>query len=98
MLAQLEALVEVARRRSVTAAAGALYVSQPALSARLNALEAALGTQLLHRRGRAGPQLTEQGWLSRPYAERAVEAVAAGRGVLDELAQGRAGRVAIGCS
>jgi DNA-binding transcriptional LysR family regulator len=98
MLAQLEAFVEVARRRSVTAAAGALFVTQPALTARLNTLESALGTQLLHRRRRGGAQLTEQGRVFLPYAERAVGAVADGRRVLDALAEGRAGQVAIGCS
>jgi DNA-binding transcriptional LysR family regulator len=98
MLGQLQAFVEVARRRSVTAAAEALFVTQPALTARLNALEAALGMQLLHRRRRGGTQLTEQGRVFLAYAERAVEAVADGRRVLEALAEGRGGRVAIGCS
>src|SRR4051794_2313924 len=98
MLAQLEAFVEVARRRSVTAAAGALFVTQPALTSRLNALEAAIGTQLVHRRRRGGAPLTEQGRVVLPYAQRAVDAVGEGRRLLDELAQGRAGQVAIGCS
>jgi DNA-binding transcriptional LysR family regulator len=98
MLGQLQAFVEVARRRSVTAAAEALFVTQPALTARLNSLEAALGTQLLHRRRRGGAQLTEQGRVFLAYAERAVDTVAEGRRVLDALAEGRAGQVAIGCS
>jgi DNA-binding transcriptional LysR family regulator len=98
MLAQLEAFVEVAHRRSVTAAAEALFVTQPALTARLNSLESALGTQLLHRRRRGGAQLTEQGRVFLPFAERAVETVAEGRRVLDALAEGRAGQIAIGCS
>jgi DNA-binding transcriptional LysR family regulator len=98
MLGQLEAFLEVARRRSVTAAAQALFVTQPALTARLNSLETALGTQLLHRRRRGGVQLTEQGRVFLAYAERAVDAVAEGRRVLEALAEGRAGQVAIGCS
>jgi DNA-binding transcriptional LysR family regulator len=98
MLAQLQAFVEVARRRSVTAAAEALFVTQPALTARLNALEAAVGAQLVHRRRRGGAQLTEQGRVFLGYAERAVDAVAEGRRVLDALSEGRAGQVAIGCS
>src|SRR5215471_11329598 len=57
---QLEALVEVVRRGSVTGAAQALYVTQPALTARLNALERDVGTRLLVRR-RGGVRLTEAG-------------------------------------
>ncbi len=98
MLAQLEAFVEVARRRSVTAAAEALFVTQPALTARLNALERALGAKLLDRRRRGGAQLTEPGRAFLPYAQRAIEAVHDGRGLLQELAEGRGGQIAIGCS
>lgn len=98
MLGQLEAFVEVAHRRSVTAAAGALHVTQPALTARLNALETAVGTQLLVRRRRGGAQLTDAGRTFLAYAERAVDAVAQGRRAVDALADGRTGQVAIGCS
>ena len=94
---QLEGFVEVARLGSVTRAANALYVTQPALTARLNALERALGTPLLVRR-RGGVRLTEAGRAFLPYAERALQAVAEGRQVLDELARGIAGHVAIGAS
>lgn len=48
----LEAFVEVATRGSVTAAASALHRSQPAISQRLNQLEAQLGLTLFERRGR----------------------------------------------
>ena len=98
MLHQLEAFVEVAHRRSVTAAAEALFVTQPALTARLNALEAALGTDLLVRRRRGGAQLTEAGRAYLPYAERALEAVRDGTQLLHAMAEGRAGQVAIGAS
>jgi len=94
---QLEAFVEVARRGSVTRAADALFVTQPALSARLTALESTVGTQLLVRR-RGGARLTEAGRAFLPYAERALHAVSEGQQVLRELARGVAGRVAIGAS
>jgi DNA-binding transcriptional LysR family regulator len=94
---QLEAFVEVARRGSVTRAADALFVTQPALSARLNALERAVGTELVIRR-RGGARLTEAGRAFLPYAERALQAVADGKQVLGELARGVAGHVAIGAS
>jgi len=94
---QLEAFVQVAQQGSVTRAARALFVTQPALSARLNALEAAVGTQLLVRR-RGGARLTEAGRAFLPYAERALHAVSQGQQVLRELARGIAGHVAIGAS
>ena len=94
---QLEAFVEVARRGSVTRAAEALFVTQPALSARLTSLEAAVGTQLLVR-PRGGARLTEAGRAFLPYAERALHAVSEGQQVLRELARGVAGHVAIGAS
>jgi DNA-binding transcriptional LysR family regulator len=90
---QLEAFVEVVRRGSVTRAAAALYVTQPALTARLNALERALGTTLLVRR-RGGVRLTESGRTFLPYAERALLAVAEGRAAL----AGGGTRLAIGAS
>lgn len=94
---QLEAFVAVAQLGSVTRAANALYVTQPALTARLNALEKSLGAQLLVRR-RRGVRLTEAGRAFLPYAERALQAVSEGRQVLAELARGVAGHIAIGAS
>jgi DNA-binding transcriptional LysR family regulator len=91
---QLEAFVEVVRRGSVTGAAHALYVTQPALTARLNALERSVGTPLLVRR-RGGVRMTEAGRTFLPYAERALQAVVEGRTVLRELERGAAGHVAI---
>src|SRR3954467_10637917 len=94
---QLEAFVEVVRLGSVTGAARALYVTQPALTARLDALERDVGAPLLVRR-RGGVRLTEAGRTFLPYAERALQAVADGRGVLAELRHGAAGYVSIGAS
>lgn len=94
---QLQAFVEVVRRGSVTRAAEALYVTQPALTARLNALEQALGTRLLVRR-RGGVVATDAGRVFLPYAERALQAVAEGRSALRALERGETGRVAVGAS
>jgi DNA-binding transcriptional LysR family regulator len=91
---QLAAFVEVVRRGSVTGAARALFVTQPALTARLNALERTVGTPLLVRR-RGGVRMTEAGRAFLPYAERALQAVADGRTALSELEHGAAGHVAI---
>ncbi len=94
---QLQAFVEVVRLGSVTRAAAALHVTQPALTARLNALERGLGTPLLVRR-RSGARPTEAGRAFLPYAERALQAVADGRVLLAELERGAAGHVALGAS
>lgn len=94
---QLQAFVEVARLGSVTRAAEALYVTQPALTARLNSLEKTIGASLLVRR-RSGVRLTQAGRAFLPYAERALQAVGEGRAVLAELEHGAAGHVAIGAS
>src|SRR5438445_2786140 len=94
---QLEAFVEAARLGSVTRAAEALFVTQPALTARLNALEKTVGAPLLVRR-RGGVRLTEAGRAFLPYAERALQAVADGRDVLTELGRGVVGHVPIGAS
>src|ERR1700740_2684927 len=59
-LTQLNAFVLVARRVSVTAAANALGVSEPAVSQALSALRQHLGDQLVTR-GPAGMNLTAGG-------------------------------------
>ena len=86
--------MQVVRRGSVTGAAQALYVTQPALTARLNALERDVGTRLLVRR-RGGVRLTEAGRAFLPYAERALQAMDEGRLVLGELRRGMSGHVAV---
>jgi DNA-binding transcriptional LysR family regulator len=60
LLAQIAAFVEVARRQSVSRAAEALFVTQPALTARLQRLEADLGANLFVRTSR-GMKLTDAG-------------------------------------
>lgn len=59
-LRQLRYFVETARRRSITRAAAALHIVQPALTAQIKALEAELGTVLFHRSPR-GVSLTDSG-------------------------------------
>ena len=81
-LLQLEAFLEAAERGSFRRAAEMLYLSQPALSARVHALEEELGAPLFHRMGR-GVRLTEVGKAFMPYAERAMESLRRGRDVID---------------
>ena len=95
--AQLEALVEIARQRNMSRAAETLYVTQPALTARMRALEKEVGSQLLVRTGR-GMQLTAAGEAFLPYATRALDAISQGRTHLTQLARGEAGELVVGAS
>ena len=78
-------------------AAEALFVTQPALSARLKGLESALGVELLVRT-RRGVRLSEAGKAFMPFAQRALEAVSDGRQLVAEVSRGGAGRLAIGAA
>ena len=72
LLAQIEAFVEVARTRTVSRAADALFITQPALTARIQRLEADLDTKLFVRTPR-GMKLTEAGEAFLPYAVSALD-------------------------
>jgi len=97
LIKQIEAFVEVVRRGTVSRAAEALGVTQPALTARLHGLERELGQMLFARSGR-GVRLTDAGRAFLPHAERTLLAVADGRAAVADLASGRAGRLVIGAT
>src|SRR6185436_18372143 len=83
-LAQVEGFLEVARRANLSRAAEALYITQPALTARLRSLEAEVGSPLF-RRGRRGMVLTDAGRAFLPYAERALRALQEGASAIERL-------------
>lgn len=59
---EIEAFLEIVRCGSITAAADALFITQPALSRRLKVLEEELGYPLIRRgKGQRGARLTEEG-------------------------------------
>src|SRR3954447_1425708 len=97
LIKQIEAFVEVVRRGTVSRAAEALGVTQPALTARLHGLEGELGQVLFARSGR-GVRLTDAGRVFLPHAERALLAIADGRASVADLASGRAGKLVIGAT
>ncbi|MHB1243970.1 MAG: LysR family transcriptional regulator, partial [Gaiellaceae bacterium] len=97
LLAQIEAFLTVAERRSVSAAAGVLYVTQPALTTRLKNLERELGVDLFVRTSR-GMRLTAEGRAFRPHAQRALQSLAAGRELLRERREGRVGELIVGAA
>jgi len=73
-LKQLEAFLAVARLGSFSAAAKALHVSQPALTALVQNLEAQLGAQLFERSSR-GATMTTKGRELRPTVETMLNAL-----------------------
>ncbi|MBI4233718.1 MAG: LysR family transcriptional regulator [Chloroflexi bacterium] len=90
--AQLQGFVEVARQGSFTRAARALFLSQPALSARIHTLEREVGETLFHRMGR-GVRLTEAGRSFLPYAERVLESLRQGQEALTASHSAWAGKL-----
>ena len=96
-VSQLEAFVAVARIGTISGAAEDLLVSQPAVTARLQALERSAGATLLAR-SRRGTRLTDAGRALLPHAERALAAVTAGRRAVGDVVAGVGGRLTIGAA
>jgi DNA-binding transcriptional LysR family regulator len=97
LFGQIEAFLEVAKAGNVSRAAEALYVTQPALTARIQALEKELGETLFVRTGR-GVRLTDAGRAFLPCAERVVQAIEDGRQALTDLRSASAGRLMLGAA
>ena len=93
----LRAFVMVAERGGFSAAAGALHITQPALSRRIAELEAALGVRLFERTSRR-VELTQNG---RDLVARSHDLLRGGEALYERsaaLAKGKAGRLLIGCA
>jgi DNA-binding transcriptional LysR family regulator len=94
LLAQIEGFIEIARQGNMRRAAFALSISQPALTARLQALEEELGTAFF-RRSHSGMVLTPAGRAFLPHADRAIEAIRSGSSLVRELEHGVIGELAL---
>ena len=92
---QLAAFDRIVRGGSFSHAAEALGISQPAISARIAALEAEIGGPLFIRGGRQ-PALTERGEAFLPYARRALALLAEGQEAARLTQIGERGRVTVG--
>ena len=86
----MEAFLEAASRGSFRRAADALYLSQPSVSARVQALEEEVGVALFHRTAR-GVRLTDMGRTFLPFAQRSMETLKRGKEVLESVRQASAG-------
>ena len=94
LFAHLESFVEVARHGNVSRAAQALFLTQPAITARLKSLESDLGVELFVRTHR-GMRLTDAGRSFLPYAERTIATVGEGRQLLANLREGTIGALVV---
>ncbi|WP_078651777.1 LysR family transcriptional regulator [Streptomyces xylophagus] len=93
----LRYFVAVAEELHFTRAAEKLYVSQPALSKQIRALERQLGAELF-RRDRRGVALTEAGAALLPYAERVLAVWAEGASALAEVSAAGRSTLVVGMS
>ena len=93
-LTQLTSFLAVVRGGSITAAADALVVTQPSVSAALAALHRELGVELLERAGRS-VRLSAAGEAFAPYAADVVGLLEEGRDAARGAAQGAECRLRI---
>jgi DNA-binding transcriptional LysR family regulator len=97
LLAYLEAFVEIARNGTIRRAGDVLHVGQPALSARIAALEDEIGVRLFDRTPK-GMLLTAPGRALLPHAERALASVSAGIGHARAADRGKAEQIVLGAA
>ena len=95
MIDELRHLVFVERLGTLTAAARAAHLSQPALTASIQRLEAYFDADLLER-GRRGATLTSAGAALLPHAQAVLSALDDGRRAVEEVAGLKRGEVRLG--
>lgn len=96
-LDQIRAFLAVVKHGSISRAAKELYRTQPAITLKLQSLEAKLGHQLLERRQR-GVSLTPAGEILRRRADSILGELQTLGTELSDLSARRVGRVALGAS
>lgn len=95
-LNDLQAFCALVEHKSFRAAADAIYISQPALSRRIDKLEGALGVKLFERTTRR-VSLTMVGRAFAPRAERLLNDLDDALLGISEVASNRTGRVTVAC-
>lgn len=94
-LEQLITFERIVREGGFSAAAWALDIPQPTVSARIKALEQSLGGRLFHRQGRK-VTLTDLGQTFLPYAQRTIAVLNEGVAMAQQTRYGQHGRVSFG--
>lgn len=87
----------VAKHKSITAAAGELCISQPAVSQAIKVLESNLASQLFIRRAK-GVALTQEGEALYSYVKNGYEAILQGESTVMRMNNLEAGEIRIGAS
>jgi molybdate transport repressor ModE-like protein len=95
--ARLRLLVEVGRQGSISAAADACRIGQPSATKHLKTLEAAVGAQLVQRKGRSSG-LTEAGEVVAAHGLRVLDTLDAMREDLRALQGGERGTLTLAAS
>jgi len=96
-IASLEALLAIAETGSFSRASEQLFITQPAISKRISALEAELGVSLIDRLGR-NTRLTEAGETLRISAKRILSDIENSRAEVQALESEVGGRLALAMS
>jgi len=92
---QIEAFTQVATHSSFSRAAEQLQLTQPSITARIQALERELGEELFERGGR-GVKLTDAGRVFLPYVEHILQALQEGRDAVEEVRNIQLGSLRLG--
>jgi DNA-binding transcriptional LysR family regulator len=92
---ELEAFWWIAQTGSFNRAAERLFLTQPSVTARIQALEKDLGQTLFERKPR-GVRLTDAGRVLLPHAERVLQDVRKARQALQELEMASGGTLSVG--
>ncbi|HYG58116.1 MAG TPA: LysR family transcriptional regulator, partial [Symbiobacteriaceae bacterium] len=92
---ELEAFWWIAKTGSFNRAAERLYLTQPSVTARIQALEKELGQPLFERKPR-GVRLTDAGRVLLPHAERVLQDIRKARQAVAELGLATGGTLTVG--
>lgn len=92
---QIEAFIQVSTHSSFSRAAEALHLTQPSITARIQALERELGEELFERGGR-GVRLTDAGRVFLPYVERILQYLQEGRDAVEDVRNVQLGSLRLG--
>lgn len=96
-LRQFKVFLVAAERESFTQAAKELYLTQPAVSFQIQALEDFFGAKLFKRTGRK-VELTDAGDALLPYARKIIEAMEESKKAIEQVGAAKTGKLVVGAS